>query len=37
MVGFEDDARRLIEQLVGRKKKLEFISVVGMAGLGKTT
>lgn len=37
MVGFEDDARRLVEQLVGGKKQLQFISVSGMAGLGKTT
>lgn len=37
VVGFEDDARRLVEQLVGGKKQLQFISVSGMAGLGKTT
>ncbi|WOH07600.1 hypothetical protein DCAR_0727033 [Daucus carota subsp. sativus] len=37
VVGFEDDARRLVEQLLGGKKQLQFISVVGMAGLGKTT
>ncbi|KAF1001705.1 hypothetical protein AG4045_008104 [Apium graveolens] len=37
VVGFEDDARRLVEQLMGGKKQLQFISVFGMAGLGKTT
>ena len=35
--GFEDDARKLVKQLMGGKKQLQFISVVGMAGLGKTT
>ncbi|KAL1807653.1 hypothetical protein ACET3Z_024643 [Daucus carota] len=37
VVGFEDDARRLVEQLMRGKKQLQFISVIGMAGLGKTT
>ncbi|KAK1362617.1 NBS-LRR protein [Heracleum sosnowskyi] len=37
VVGFDDDAKRLVEQLMGGKKQLQVISVVGMAGLGKTT
>ncbi|KAL1818760.1 hypothetical protein ACET3Z_013629 [Daucus carota] len=37
VVGFEDDARKLVEQLMGGIKQLRFVSVVGMAGLGKTT
>lgn len=30
-----DDAGRLVEKLMGRKKQLQIVSVVGMAGLGK--
>ncbi|XP_074374324.1 putative late blight resistance protein homolog R1A-10 [Apium graveolens] len=37
VVGFDDDARTLVEKLMGGKKQLQIISVVGMAGLGKTT
>lgn len=37
VVGFDDDARKLVEQLMGDKKKLQIISIVGMPGLGKTT
>ncbi|KAK1362625.1 NB-ARC domain-containing protein [Heracleum sosnowskyi] len=37
VVGFDDDARRLVEKLMGGKNQLQIISVVGMAGLGKTT
>ncbi|XP_074374331.1 putative late blight resistance protein homolog R1A-10 [Apium graveolens] len=37
VVGFDDDARSLLEKLMGGKKQLQIISIVGMAGLGKTT
>ncbi|KAK4341165.1 hypothetical protein RND71_039666 [Anisodus tanguticus] len=36
-VGFEDDANRIIQLLTIGRKELDIISVVGMAGLGKTT
>ncbi|MCD9646857.1 hypothetical protein HAX54_037054, partial [Datura stramonium] len=36
-VGFEDDAKRIIQMLTIGRKELDIISVVGMAGLGKTT
>lgn len=36
VVGLENDARRLVEQLMGGIKQLQFISAFGMAGLGKT-
>ncbi|KAA8529811.1 hypothetical protein F0562_034332 [Nyssa sinensis] len=37
VVGFDDEALKIIEQLTGEKKRLEVISIIGMAGLGKTT
>ncbi|XP_028082887.1 putative late blight resistance protein homolog R1B-16 [Camellia sinensis] len=37
MVGFEDEAMSLKEQLTGGPKQLQVISIVGMAGQGKTT
>ncbi|KAL7181139.1 hypothetical protein ACSBR1_040077 [Camellia fascicularis] len=37
MVGFEDEAMSLKEQLAGGPKQLQVISIVGMAGQGKTT
>ncbi|KAJ9546942.1 hypothetical protein OSB04_019485 [Centaurea solstitialis] len=37
VVGFEDDTVKLLDRLTGFSKKLEVVSVVGMAGLGKTT
>ncbi|KAL1807645.1 hypothetical protein ACET3Z_024635 [Daucus carota] len=37
VVGYDEDARILIEKLKGGRKQLQFISVFGMAGLGKTT
>ncbi|CAN4081121.1 unnamed protein product [Withania somnifera] len=36
-VGFEDDAKRIIQLLTIGIKELDIISIVGMAGLGKTT
>nr|XP_016497200.1 PREDICTED: putative late blight resistance protein homolog R1B-16 [Nicotiana tabacum] len=37
VVGFEDDAKIIIQQLTGGTKELDIISIVGMPGLGKTT
>nr|XP_016472940.1 PREDICTED: putative late blight resistance protein homolog R1B-17 [Nicotiana tabacum] len=37
VVGFEDDAESIIQQLTGGTKELDIISIVGMPGLGKTT
>ncbi|XP_009778441.1 putative late blight resistance protein homolog R1B-16 isoform X2 [Nicotiana sylvestris] len=37
VVGFEDDAKSIIQQLTGGTKELDIISIVGMPGLGKTT
>ncbi|KAL7163390.1 hypothetical protein ACSBR2_039483 [Camellia fascicularis] len=37
MVGFEDEAMSLKEQLTRGPKQLQVISIVGMAGQGKTT
>ncbi|XP_073152508.1 putative late blight resistance protein homolog R1A-3 [Henckelia pumila] len=37
VVGFEDEANKTIEQLVGGSDKLQVISICGMPGLGKTT
>ncbi|XP_075085280.1 putative late blight resistance protein homolog R1B-12 [Nicotiana tabacum] len=37
VVGFEDDAHSIIQQLTGGTKELDVVSIVGMPGLGKTT
>ncbi|KAI5659305.1 hypothetical protein M9H77_28098 [Catharanthus roseus] len=37
VVGFEDEAQKVIELLTGDSKQLEVISIIGMLGLGKTT
>ncbi|KAL2509920.1 Disease resistance protein (CC-NBS-LRR class) family [Forsythia ovata] len=37
VVGFEDEAEKLIILLTGGSDELEVISIVGMPGLGKTT
>ncbi|KAL2559040.1 Late blight resistance protein R1-A [Forsythia ovata] len=37
VVGFEDQAHKLIERLVGGTTQLDVVSIVGMPGLGKTT
>ncbi|KAH0640724.1 hypothetical protein KY290_037953 [Solanum tuberosum] len=37
VVGFEDDADNIIQQLTGGTKELDIVSIVGMPGLGKTT
>ncbi|CAL5430395.1 unnamed protein product [Camellia sinensis] len=37
MVGFDDEALTIKERLAGRKKQLDFVWIVGMPGLGKTT
>ncbi|KAK6150800.1 hypothetical protein DH2020_015732 [Rehmannia glutinosa] len=36
-VGFEENTTDILDQLVGGTEHLEIISVIGMAGLGKTT
>ncbi|XP_027177797.1 putative disease resistance RPP13-like protein 3 [Coffea eugenioides] len=37
MVGFDDEVTLLLDKLTGEEKQLEVISLVGMAGIGKTT
>nr|XP_016458309.1 PREDICTED: putative late blight resistance protein homolog R1A-3 [Nicotiana tabacum]XP_016458310.1 PREDICTED: putative late blight resistance protein homolog R1A-3 [Nicotiana tabacum]XP_016458311.1 PREDICTED: putative late blight resistance protein homolog R1A-3 [Nicotiana tabacum] len=37
VVGFDEEAKSLIKQLVGGAKELDIVSIVGMPGLGKTT
>lgn len=37
VVGFDDETTRIMERLVGEKKQLQVVSIVGMAGIGKTT
>lgn len=37
VVGFEEKAEKIIDQLIGGQEELDIISVVGMPGLGKTT
>ncbi|KAI3451637.1 hypothetical protein Pfo_008302 [Paulownia fortunei] len=36
-VGFEDKATHILDQLLGGREHLQFISIFGMPGLGKTT
>ncbi|XP_009596966.1 putative late blight resistance protein homolog R1A-3 [Nicotiana tomentosiformis] len=37
VVGFVKDAESIVQKLTGGTKELDFISIFGMAGLGKTT
>ena len=37
MVGFKQQALAIKERLTGSTRRLDIISIVGMAGLGKTT
>ncbi|KAL2559337.1 putative late blight resistance protein-like protein R1B-16 [Forsythia ovata] len=37
VVGFEDQAEKIIEQLTRASRQLDIVSIVGMPGLGKTT
>ncbi|XP_071936862.1 putative late blight resistance protein homolog R1A-3 isoform X2 [Coffea arabica] len=37
VVGFEDEAKKVINQLESGSHKLQIVSIVGMPGLGKTT
>lgn len=36
MVGFDDEARRITDHLLGGSRQLDIVSIVGMPGLGKT-
>ncbi|KAL2489995.1 Disease resistance protein (CC-NBS-LRR class) family [Forsythia ovata] len=36
-MGFEDDVAKIKDQLTGDREQLQVISIVGMAGIGKTT
>lgn len=36
-VGFKEDVEKIIKKLIGARKERDVISIVGMAGLGKTT
>ncbi|CAA2938933.1 late blight resistance homolog R1B-14 [Olea europaea subsp. europaea] len=36
-MGLEDDIAKIKDQLTGNRKQLQVISIVGMAGIGKTT
>ncbi|KAH0671781.1 hypothetical protein KY290_023967 [Solanum tuberosum] len=36
LVGFDDDAENITKYLISGKKRLDVVSIVGMAGLGKT-
>ncbi|KAI5678123.1 hypothetical protein M9H77_09073 [Catharanthus roseus] len=37
MVGFDSEAKELIDKLIGGRKQLEVTSIIGMGGIGKTT
>ncbi|KAL2551298.1 putative disease resistance protein [Forsythia ovata] len=37
VVGFEDEAKKIIDQLLGAPEHLQILSIYGMPGLGKTT
>lgn len=37
VVGFDEEAQKVIDRLLDRSDELEVIPVVGMPGLGKTT
>jgi hypothetical protein len=37
VVGFEDEAKQVIDLLTGHSEQLEVISIIGMLGLGQTT
>ncbi|KAL2531257.1 putative disease resistance protein [Abeliophyllum distichum] len=37
VVGFEDEAKKIIDQLLGALEHLQILSIYGMPGLGKTT
>ncbi|CAK9137455.1 unnamed protein product [Ilex paraguariensis] len=37
VIGFDDEAVQIIEQVCGVRMRLEVVSIVGMPGLGKTT
>ncbi|KAL3336691.1 hypothetical protein AABB24_029385 [Solanum stoloniferum] len=36
LVGFDDDAENILEYLISGVNDLDFVSIVGMAGIGKT-
>ena len=37
LVGFEDELKKIIDQIIGGSEQLTILSIVGMPGLGKTT
>lgn len=37
VIGFDDQQKELLDRLIGGRKQLEVVPIIGMAGIGKTT